>query len=164
MSQLPAGAEYLRSLMRLGCQSLLLIPLVARGQTLGLLTLGSRMSHRYDGADLSLAHELASRAAIALDNGRLHQQAEAASRAKDDFLAMVAHELKTPLNAVLGWSTILRTQRTDDAVAVRALDAIDRGVQAQAHLLDQLMDVSRIVSGKFELHLAPAQLDRKSVV
>ncbi|HXH23804.1 MAG TPA: ATP-binding protein [Vicinamibacterales bacterium] len=153
----PEG-DHVRALARLGCQSLLLIPLVARGQTLALLTLGSRVPHRYDGADLALAQELASRAAIALDNGRLHRDAEAASRAKDEFLATVSHELRTPLNAVLGWTAMLRRRPIDEARAQHALEAIERSVHAQARLLEQLLDISRIVSGKFELRLGPVYL------
>ena len=153
-----ADAEHQRLLTRLGCQTLLMIPLVARGQTLGLVTFGSRQPYRYEGADLSLAQELAGRAAMALDNGRLHREARAASRAKDEFLAMVSHELRTPLSAVLGWAAILRVNRQDEARARQALDAIERSVRSQAQLLEQLLDVSRIVAGKFELRLAPARL------
>jgi signal transduction histidine kinase len=154
-----ADAEHQRLLTRLGCQTLLMIPLVARGQTLGLVTFGSRQPYRYEGADLSLAQELAGRAAMALDNGRLHREAQAASRAKDEFLAMVSHELRTPLSAVLGWAAILRANRQDEGRARQALDAIERSVRSQAQLLEQLLDVSRIVAGKFELRLAPARLD-----
>jgi signal transduction histidine kinase len=154
-----AEAEHQRLLTRLGCQTLLLIPLVARGQTLGLVTFGSRQPYRYEGADLALAQELAGRAAMALDNSRLHREAQAASRAKDEFLAMVSHELRTPLNAVLGWAAILRGDRQDETRVRQALDAIERSVRSQAHLLEQLLDVSRIVAGKFELRLAPARLD-----
>ncbi len=154
-----ADAEHQRLLTRLGCQTLLLIPLVARGQTLGLVTFGSRQPYRYEGADLSLAQELAGRAAMALDNGRLHHEAQAASRAKDEFLAMVSHELRTPLSAVLGWAAILRANRQDEVRAQQALEAIERSVRAQAQLLEQLLDVSRIVAGKFELRLAPARLE-----
>ena len=154
-----AEAEHLRLVTRPGCQSLLLIPLVARGQTLGLVTLGSRVPYRYEGADLSLAQELAGRAAIALDNGRLHRQAQAASRAKDEFLAMISHELRTPLNAVLGWATILRNHGLDPQRARHAIEAIERSVRAQAQLLEQLLDVSRIVAGKFELRLAAVRLN-----
>ena len=154
----PADAEQLRLLTRLGCQSLVLIPLVARGQTLGLLTLGSRLLQRYDGADLSLAQELAGRAAIALDNGRLHREAQTASRAKDEFLAIVSHELRTPLNAVLGWAALLRNQPADEARTRQALDAIDRSVRAQLRLVDELLDVSRIVSGTLDLQLTSVRL------
>jgi signal transduction histidine kinase len=143
----------------LECRSLLLIPLVARGQTLGLLTLASRDPLRqYDGADLAVAQELAGRAAIALDNSRLYRESQNASRTKDEFLAMVSHELRTPINAVLGWAAMLREHRLDPSRAEYACDAIERSARAQAHMLEQLLDVSRAISGKLELHLAPAPL------
>lgn len=157
--QAESVTEHERLMKTLECQSLLLVPLVARGQTLGLLTLASREpSRRYDAADLALAQELAGRAAVALDNSRLYREAQAASRAKDDFLAMVSHELRTPINAVLGWATMLREHRLDESRAEYACDAIERSARAQAQLLEQLLDVSRAVSGKLELHLAPANL------
>jgi signal transduction histidine kinase len=143
----------------LHCQSLLLIPLVARGQTLGLVTLGGRTASRYEAADLSLARELAARAAAALDNARLYREAQAASRAKDEFLATVSHELRTPINAVLGWAAMLRNQKLDPARVEYACEAIERSARMQADLLEQLLDVSRIVSGKFELRLAPVQVE-----
>ena len=149
--------DHERLMKDLQCQSLLLIPLVARGQTLGLLTLASR-ERRYDAADLALAQELAGRAAMALDNARLYREAQAASRAKDDFLATVSHELRTPINAVLGWATMLRRQQLDEARAEYACDAIERSARAQARLLEQLLDVSRAISGKLDLHLAPAHM------
>ena len=151
--------DHVRLMKMLGCQSLLLIPLVARGQTLGLLTLASRdRSRQYDGADLALAQELAGRAAIALDNARLYRESQNASRTKDEFLAMVSHELRTPINAVLGWAAMLREHRLDPSRAEYACDAIERGARAQAHMLEQLLDVSRAISGKLELRLAPAHL------
>jgi signal transduction histidine kinase len=143
----------------LRCESLLLIPLIARGQTLGLLTLGTRSVNRYGTAELSLAQELATRAAIALDNARLYREAQAASRAKDEFLATVSHELRTPINAVLGWTAMLRNHQLDSARADYACEAIERSARAQAQLLEQLLDVSRIVSGKFELRLAPVHVE-----
>jgi signal transduction histidine kinase len=154
----PAGDLDREQIMKtLQCQSLLLIPLVARGQTLGLLTVASR-ERRYEAGDLALAQELAGRAAIALDNARLYREAQAASRAKDDFLATVSHELRTPINAVLGWAAMLRQHRLDEARSEYACDAIERSARAQARLLEQLLDVSRAISGKLELHLAPAHL------
>lgn len=164
LSRLPerdsdAGAdpEHEQLMTLLESQSLLLVPLVARGQTLGLLTLASRR-RTHDPADLALAQELAGRAAIALDNARLYREAQAASRAKDDFLATVSHELRTPINAVLGWAAILRQHRLDESRAEYACEAIERSARAQAHLLEQLLDVSRAISGKLELHLAPAHI------
>lgn len=154
-----SDSEYHRLIRAMSCESLLLIPLVARGQTLGLLTLGSRVANRYGAADLSLAQELAARAAVALDNGRLYREAQAASRAKDEFLATVSHELRTPINAVLGWAAMLRGDQIDPARAAYACEAIERSARAQAQLLEQLLDVSRIVSGKLELRLAPVQME-----
>ena len=152
-------SDYQRLILAVSCEALLLIPLVARGQTLGLLTLGSRTANRYGAADLALAQELAARAAVALDNGRLYREAQAASRAKDEFLATVSHELRTPINAVLGWATMLRSERLDQSRADYACEAIERSARAQAQLLEQLLDVSRIVSGKLELRLAPVQVE-----
>ena len=152
-------SEYQRLIRAMACEALLLIPLVARGQTLGLLTLGSRTANRYGAADLSLAQELAARAAVALENGRLYREAQAASRAKDAFLATVSHELRTPINAVLGWAAMLRTEQIDPSRAAYACEAIERSARAQAQLLEQLLDVSRIVSGKLELRLAPVHVE-----
>ena len=152
-------SEYQRLIRAVACEALLLIPLVARGQTLGLLTLGSRTADRYGAADLSLAQELAARAAVALDNGRLYREAQAASRAKDEFLATVSHELRTPINAVLGWAAMLRNEHIDPSRAQYACEAIERSARAQAQLLEQLLDVSRIVSGKLELRFAPVHVE-----
>jgi signal transduction histidine kinase len=152
-------SEYQRLIRAVSCEALLLIPLVARGQTLGLLTLGSRTANRYGAVDLSLAQELAARAAVALENGRLYREAQAASRAKDEFLATVSHELRTPINAVLGWAAMLRTEQLDPSRAAYACEAIERSARAQAQLLEQLLDVSRIVSGKLELQLAPVNIE-----
>jgi signal transduction histidine kinase len=152
-------SDYQRLIRAVSCEALLLIPLVARGQTLGLLTLGSRTPNRYAAADLSLAQELAARAAVALENGRLYREAQAASRAKDEFLATVSHELRTPINAVLGWAAMLRAGQIDPTRAAYACEAIERSARAQAQLLEQLLDVSRIVSGKLELRLAPVHIE-----
>jgi len=84
--------------------------------------------------------------------------AEAANLAKDEFLAMVSHELRTPLNAMLGWGRLLRGGTLDEARRVRALEAIERNAQAQAQLIEDLLDVSRIVSGKLKLDIAPVDL------
>jgi signal transduction histidine kinase len=78
-------------------------------------------------------------------------EAEAASRAKDDFLAMVSHELRAPLSAILGWTRMLRTSRLEPDAAARALETIERNVHQQTQLINDLLDVSRIVSGKIAL-------------
>jgi signal transduction histidine kinase/integral membrane sensor domain MASE1/CheY-like chemotaxis protein len=87
-------------------------------------------------------------------------EAEAANRAKDEFLAIVSHELRTPLNAVVGWTSLLRGGELEEKVSTRAIEIIDRNARAQAQLIEDLLDVSRIVSGNLRLDLRPVQLDQ----
>jgi PAS domain S-box-containing protein len=85
-------------------------------------------------------------------------QAERANRTKDEFLATVSHELRTPLNAVLGWARMLSTGSLDGAASARALETIERNARAQAQLIEDLLDVSRIISGKLRLEIQPVEL------
>jgi signal transduction histidine kinase/ActR/RegA family two-component response regulator len=82
--------------------------------------------------------------------------AEGANRTKDDFLALVSHELRTPLNAILGWTSIMLNHPRDEATTVRALRAVERSAHTQARLIDELLDVSRIVTGQLQLSAASA--------
>ena len=84
----------------------------------------------------------------------LRGQAEELSRLKDEFLATMSHELRTPLNAIFGWITLRRSRRLDEATQARALETIERNARAQKRLIEDLLDVSRIVSGKISLELA----------
>jgi PAS domain S-box-containing protein len=88
--------------------------------------------------------------------------AEAANRIKDEFLALLSHELRTPLNAILGWARMLRTGKFDDATAGRAIETIERNAKAQAQLIEDLLDVSRIISGK--LRIDPRPVDPSEVI
>ena len=83
----------------------------------------------------------------------LRAEAEELSRLKDEFLATMSHELRTPLNAIFGWITLLRTRRLDEATQERALETIERNARAQKRLIEDLLDVSRIVTGKVALEL-----------
>ncbi len=82
-------------------------------------------------------------------------QAERANRMKDDFLATLSHELRTPLNAIVGWAAVLRQGRISEAQAQAGIEAIDRNAKAQARLIDDLLDMNRIVSGKLRVDLGP---------
>jgi hypothetical protein len=86
------------------------------------------------------------------------QEAEASNRMKDEFLAILSHELRTPLNAMLGWSKLLRTRKYDEATTHRALEIIERNATSQAQLIDDILDVSRIIRGKLQLNCAPTTL------
>jgi PAS domain S-box-containing protein len=86
------------------------------------------------------------------------QQAEEASRLKEEFLATVSHELRTPLNAVVGWSRLLHTGQLDEAGVVHAVEVIERNAAAQRQIIEDLLDVSRIVSGKLRISTQPVDL------
>ncbi len=89
---------------------------------------------------------------------RARQQAEEASRTKDGFLAMISHELRTPLNAMLGWTRMLASGQLDDTQTHHAIEIVERNAQAQARLVAELLDVSRIATGKLQLHVQPMPL------
>jgi signal transduction histidine kinase/ActR/RegA family two-component response regulator len=78
-------------------------------------------------------------------------EAETANRLKDEFLATVSHEIRTPLNAIIGWSHLLRTGRLDEATTARAIETIDRNAKTQAQLIEDILDVSRVITGKLQL-------------
>ena len=89
---------------------------------------------------------------------RARSEAEAANRIKDEFLATLSHELRTPLTSLLGWSSVLREAKRDEKVLNQGLEAIDRNARVQAQLIDDLLDVSRIVSGKLNLDVRPLDI------
>ena len=85
-------------------------------------------------------------------------EAQAANRMKDEFLATVSHELRTPLNAIIGWSHLLRSGRLDEATIARAVETIDRNAKSQAQLIEDILDVSRMITGKLKLNNEPVDL------
>ncbi|WP_017315803.1 hybrid sensor histidine kinase/response regulator [Mastigocladopsis repens] len=86
------------------------------------------------------------------------QEAETANRLKDEFLATLSHELRTPLTSILGWSRLLRQRKFDEKAIARALETIERNASLQAQLIDDILDVSRIIRGKLHLNLCPVNL------
>ncbi|MEG4866654.1 MULTISPECIES: hybrid sensor histidine kinase/response regulator [unclassified Microcoleus] len=86
------------------------------------------------------------------------QEAERANQMKDEFLAILSHELRTPLNAILGWSRLLRAKKFDQATVDKALETIERNAKSQAQLVEDILDVSRILRGKLNFNLYPIQL------
>jgi PAS domain S-box-containing protein len=147
---------HLEALRELAIRSYICVPMVVRGRTLGAITFVSAESGcRYTAADFRFAQEIAYRSALAVDNARAYRQANAANRAKDEFLATLSHELRTPLNAVLGWTRMLRGGTLSDAKMTRAFEVIERNAMAQLGLVEDLLDVSRIIRGKFRLDVQP---------
>ena len=145
-------AEHLKIMREVGFTSVIIAPLLAHGRTLGTITFITAESKRkYGQDDLALAESLAHRAAYAIENARLYRSAQEANRLKDEFLATVSHELRTPLTAIMGWSYLLRTGQIDEGSAAAALETIERNARSQAQIIDDLLDVSRIITGKLRL-------------
>ncbi|MBD1902984.1 PAS domain S-box protein [Trichocoleus sp. DQ-A3] len=85
-------------------------------------------------------------------------QAESANRMKDEFLAVLSHEVRTPLNPILGWAKLLRSRKFDEKTTARALETIERNAELQSRLIEDLLDISRILQGKLSLNIAPVNL------
>jgi PAS domain S-box-containing protein len=166
LERLTGGIEDQPILTSLQPRSLLTVALVARGRTLGAMSwLRIANPERYTADDLRLAEDLAGRIALAIDNARLYRQAqrarveaEEANRAKDEFLAVLSHELRTPLTSMLGWLRLLRSGQLTGDKAAQALEVVERNTRTQAQLINDLLDVSRIVAGKLQLELYPVDL------
>jgi len=143
----------------LGATSYMIVPLIAGGRSFGAISIISASPDRlFSDADLELACELGRRAGYAIDNARLYRHAQEANRAKDEFLATLSHELRTPMTATLGWASMLRMQDLPPETIRVAVDTIERSTRAQAKLIDEILDVSRIVTGKLQLNVAAVNI------
>ena len=162
--------EQLSSMRQLGPRSLLVVPLQIKSHRFGGVTLAwSDSGKHYGSSDLLLVGDLARRAATALDNARLYDlsrteraRAEAATRAKDEFVAMVSHELRTPLNVIIGWLRLLRNGSLSESKRDQALEVVERNANAQSQLVADLLDISRVITGR--IRLEPAQVDLGNLV
>jgi signal transduction histidine kinase/ActR/RegA family two-component response regulator len=160
--------------------SYLAVPVTSRsGEVIGGLFFGHKEAGIFTERHERIVEGLAAQTAVAMDNARLYQsaqrairdreallaseqaarqEAEIASRAKDEFLGLLSHELRNPLNAILGWTRLLNTDNLDEKMVSRALATIDRNAKLQARLIEDMLDVSRIVSGKLRLDAHPVDL------
>jgi PAS domain S-box-containing protein len=120
------------------------------GEVIGLIGISSDISDR-----VQLERD---REQILQQEQAAREAAEKANRIKDEFLAVLSHELRTPLNPILGWAKLLRTQKHDEATVERALETIERNAQLQTQLIEDLLDVSRILQGKLRLNASPVDL------
>ena len=143
-------------------------PIEAADRCLGVLVfLSGESGRRYDGADLTLIEDVAKRCAVSLENARLHAEAQNATRLRDEFLSVAAHELKTPVTSLLGYSQLLQrllaaNELPEPAVLARALQTVDAQSTKLAQLTAQLLDVSRIEAGK--LQLQPKEFDLSQLI
>lgn len=152
-------AGHLATLRELGLKSAMTVAMTVQGRNLGTISfISTESGRRYGAEDLALAEDLARRAALAVDNARLYREAQELNRIKDEFLATLSHELRTPLTAVLGWAKLLGTGQLDAAASSRALDTIQRNARMQQQIIEDILDVSRIITGKLRLEMNPVEL------
>jgi PAS domain S-box-containing protein len=140
-------------------------PLISQGKLFGTLGFGSFTRTEFTPAETKLFQAVCDRIAIALERveilSSLQQQTEEltkANRLKDEFLAALSHELRTPLNPILGWTKLLQTQNLTGSKTNEALLVIERNAKQQIALVDDLLDVSRVVQGQFQLTSQPVDL------
>lgn len=159
LESLTVDAKHLELIKSLGLCSYLCVPLIARGQTLGAITLATaEKSRRYSERDLDFALDIARRASISIDNSRLYRDAQEMNRLKDEFIATLSHELRTPLNAIYGFTQQVDRQRLDDET--RAIfEIIERNELLLMRLIEDILDVSRIIRGQLRLDLEKAPMD-----
>ena len=162
LAAIASNEEHLRQLRELGVSSLMIVPMHAHGRVVGAISFIGCGTRRYTAEDLPVVTVLASRAGAMIEIARLYHIAEENNRAKDEFLATLSHELRTPLTAVLGWARMLSLGGLDDETYRTAVTTIEQSARTQAALIDDLLDVSRVVSGKLSLQNEP--VDVSSVV
>ncbi|HEX8236640.1 MAG TPA: response regulator [Abditibacteriaceae bacterium] len=159
LQEVARDPQHEEALRQLDIGSYIIAPLVTHERTLGVISFVRHPPRRaYTNADQAVAEDLARRIAMAVDNARLYRETRDAVRARDEFLATLSHELRTPLNAMLGWTQLLRTGELDEATAVQALEIIERNTRSQAQLIEDLLEVSRIITGNLRLTMGPVEL------
>jgi len=150
-----------------GIKSLLGVPLLVEGRVIGVMHTGRFERYEFTEDDTRLLQLVADRIALAIDNARLFEEertarreAEAASRAKDEFLTTISHELRTPLTPIIGWIHMIRNGILPDKETVHGLSVIEKNSYALKRLINDLLDMSAILSGKMRMEELPVSLEQ----
>jgi PAS domain S-box-containing protein len=156
------NTELIRSL---GITAYYCYPLTTQGRLLGTLSFGSRTRTRFSENQKGMMQAVCDQIAIAMERARLiaslqeqTEQLRDANRMKDEFLAILSHELRSPLNAILGWAQLLRSRSLSETQASRGLETIERNARMQTQLIEDLLDISRMIRGKLRLNVATCNL------
>ncbi|WP_190481715.1 PAS domain-containing protein [Pseudanabaena sp. FACHB-2040] len=150
----------------LGVMAYACYPLLSRGQFIGTLSFGTRTRTHFEPDELALMQTVCDQVAAALERSQLLTQLQQraaelthANRIKDEFMAVLSHELRSPLNPILGWATLLR-RKLKDPLLGQAAETIERNVRLQVQLIDDLLDISRILRGKLTLNREAVRLEK----
>jgi PAS domain S-box-containing protein len=154
--------ELIRSL---GVNAYYSYPLIAQGQLLGTLSFGSCSRSRFTDNQRGMMQAVCDQIVIAMERANLiaslqrqTEQLSEANRMKDEFLAILSHELRSPLNAILGWAQLLRARKLSETQTAKALETIERNARAQTQLIEDLLDISRMIRGKLRLNVRTCDL------
>ncbi|HKV33221.1 MAG TPA: CHASE domain-containing protein, partial [Pyrinomonadaceae bacterium] len=146
-------------------ESSLAVPMAVMGRIIGTIEVQSYQRQAYQQQHVTAMSMAANLTAVAIENVRLlklertaREAAEESNRLKDEFLATVSHELRTPLTAILGWARLLEDGSLDDTMTQQAVDTIWRNAKAQAQIVDDILDVSRIITGNLYIDLHPIEV------
>jgi PAS domain S-box-containing protein len=160
-----SAAPVINPFLRQNARSLIGAPLIAEERLIGVIHADTTRPRRFTEDDVRLLQLAADRVALAIEHARLYEierqarrQAEEANLMKDEFLALVSHELRSPLNAILGYAALLRYGEVEAQKVEHAAEVIERSGKAQSQLIDDLLDTARIISGKLRLELGPVDL------
>lgn len=155
IEMLKLGAKdeaHFQILKELQLHACILVPLKAAGKVYGVMSLFMAESERkFTPQAVTLIEEIAKRAGVAIENARLYQEAQAANRSKDEFLSTLSHELRTPLSAIIGWADLLSEGEVDKTLLQEGLEALRRNARTQVEIINDILDVSRIITGKIKL-------------
>jgi PAS domain S-box-containing protein len=154
-------------LKKKGIKCLLGVPLLIEGRVIGVMHVGRFTRYEFTEDDTRLLQLVADRIALAIDNARLFEEertarreAEAASRAKDEFLTTISHELRTPLTPIIGWIHMIRNGILPDKETIHGLSVIEKNSYALKRLINDLLDMSAILSGKMRMEELPVSLEQ----
>ncbi|GAX35199.1 ATP-binding protein [Nodularia sp. NIES-3585] len=152
-------------LRRLGITACYSYPLIASERFLGTLCFGSRSCSRFTENQQGMMQAVCDQIAIAMERASLitslqkqTEQLREANRMKDEFLAILSHELRSPLNAILGWAQLLRSRKLSEIQMAKAMETIERNARTQTQLVEDLLDISRMIRGKLHLNVSTCDL------
>ncbi|WP_340643545.1 hybrid sensor histidine kinase/response regulator [Phormidium pseudopriestleyi] len=148
-------------------QALAAIPLILQGQSIGAMGLSFAEAREFSPEERAFMVALGQQCAQAIARAQLYEaeqnaraEAEEANRVRDEFIAVLSHELRSPLNPILGWAKLLQMRKFAEAKTLEALKIIERNAKLQSRLIDDLLDISRILRGKLTLEMFPVQLGK----